>query len=401
MRTTTKIVICTLISGMISIQFANAQKIDTERLQRDIAVSENVLGTLIKHQFNNERTFFALEIKGNYQPGYGITFSLPADYTTPIVFMQGSQDAAMWGGRAGQVNFSTNGEREAADATQRIKETSASEKTITLKDKVMEKRQLDLDSIRDSYNVKVIEAAKTFLIDYGDLIAQLGPHEKVIVSNQGNQPRGWVNQYFSAPKRTHLSVETLKADLTLLREGKITRAEALKRIKVINTEAVDDVAPDLELLSSIFTRLYSQDLSKTYFVGENINFERLKDFGVIYYMQLYSGYDQGDFSKRYVMPTLGLNNVDQETKDKKVKDLYPKFEQELKDNIVEYGRTVKSLKDDEVLVFQVAMTKCDGCGIPSSLEITLKGSSLKEFNIGKADKNATMGKMVVKKGSNQ
>jgi len=299
------------------------------------------------------------------------------------------------------VNFGYNNEREPADVTRRIKETSASDKTLTLKDKVLEKRQLDLDSIRDSYNVKVIDAAKTFLVDYGDLIAQLAPNEKVIVSNQGNQPRGWVNQYFSAPKRTHLSVEAVKSDLTLLREGKITRAEALKRIKVINTEAVDDVAPDLELLSSIFTRLYSQDLSKTYFVGENINFERLKDFGVIYYMQLYSGYDQGDFSKRYVMPTLGLNNVDQETKDKKVKELYPKFEQELKDNIVEYGRTVKSLKDDEVLVFQVAMTQCDGCGIPSSLEITLKGSSLKDFNIGKADKNATMGKMVVKKGSNQ
>jgi hypothetical protein len=30
--------------------------------------------------------FFPLEVKGNYQPGYGITFRLPADFTTPIVF---------------------------------------------------------------------------------------------------------------------------------------------------------------------------------------------------------------------------------------------------------------------------------------------------------------------------
>ncbi len=403
MRAKIQIVISVLMGGMMFVQPLGAQKIDTERLARDIAVCENVLGTLIKQQFNNQRTFFALEIKENYQPGYGITFTLPADYTTPITLMQGSQDAITWGGnRAGQVNYNFNyDEREPADVIQKKKEVSSSEKTITLKGKAMEKRQLDLDSVRDAYNFKVIEAARTFLVDYGDLIAQLGPLEKVIVSNQGNQPRGWVNQYFSAPKRTHLSVEVLKADLTLYREGKITRPQVLERIKLVNTEAVDEVEPDLELLSSIFTRLYSQDLSKTYFVGESINFERLKDFGVIYYMQLYSGYDQGDYSKRYVMPTLGLNNVDQETKDKKVKELYPKFEQELKDNIIEYGRTLKSLKDEEVLVFQITMTKCAGCGIPSSLEITMKGSSLKAFNGGKADKNVTMNKMVVKKGSNQ
>ncbi|MEO8473654.1 MAG: hypothetical protein ABI477_15750, partial [Chryseolinea sp.] len=77
------------------------------------------------------------------------------------------------------------------------------------------------------------------------------------------------------------------------------------------------------------------------------------------------------------------------------------FEQDLKDNLLDYGRTVKSLKDDEVLVVQVAMTKCAGCAIPSSLEITLKASALKDFNSGKADKAATLSKISTKKGGNQ
>ena len=118
-------------------------------------------------------------------------------------------------------------------------------------------------------------------------------------------------------------------------------------------------------------------------------------------MQVYSGIERGDYSKRYMMPTLGLEDVDQETKDKKVKELYPKFEQDLKDNILEYGRTVKSLKDDEVLVFQVTLTKCAGCGIPSTLELSVKGSVLKDFNSGKADRTIAMGKISVKKGENQ
>ncbi|MBA4057036.1 MAG: hypothetical protein C0490_20140 [Marivirga sp.] len=397
---------CVVSIVLLYAQPAFAQKLDEERMERDIAVAENVLTTLIKQQFSNQRTFFPLEIKGSYQPGYGVTFSLPADFTTPIAFIQGngSSDVFLWSTEppgvgptySNDFNYE-NRQRSADDREAAI----AGEKSIRLKDKSKEKGRLDMDSVRDAYNIKVIEAAKTFIVDYGDMIAQLNPQEKVIISNQGNHPRMWVNQYFSAPKRTHLSIEVLKSDLTQLRQGKITRDQALAKIKVVNTETVEAVEPDLELLSSIFTRLYSQDLSKTYFTGDNVYFERLKDFGVMYYMQVYSGIERGDYSKRYIMPTLGLDDVDQQTKDKKVKELYPKFEQDLKDNILEYGRTIKSLKDDEVLVFQVAITKCAGCGIPSSLELSIKGSALKEFNAGKADRNAMMSKFSVKKGENQ
>ena len=224
--------------------------------------------------------------------------------------------------------------------------------TLSLQDKKNEKAKLDMDSIQDSYNTKVIDAAKTFLLDYGDMITQLSPTERIIVSNQGDRPRVWVNKYFNAPNRTHLSVEVLKGDLTQYKQNKITREQALSKIKVINTESVDEVEPDLELLSSIFSRLYRPDLSKTFFTQDNVYFERLKDYGVVYYMHALSSQELG-YTKRFVMPTVGLDDVDQATRDKKVKELYPKFEQDLKDNILEYGRTLKSLKDEEVLVFQV------------------------------------------------
>ena len=214
--------------------------------------------------------------------------------------------------------------------------------TLSLKDKKDAKAKLDMDSIQDSYNSKVIEAAKTFLLDYGDMITQLSAAERIIVSNQGDRPRVWVNKYFNAPNRTHLSVEVLKGDLTQYKQNKISREQASSKIKVINTESVSEVEPDLELLSSIFSRLYRPDLSKTFFVQDNVYFERLKDYGVVYYMQALSSQELG-YTRRYVMPTVGLEDVDQATRDKTVKELYPKFEQELKDNILEYGRTLKSL----------------------------------------------------------
>jgi hypothetical protein len=81
--------------------------------------------------------------------------------------------------------------------------------------------------------------------------------------------------------------------------------------------------------------------------------------------------------------------------------MYPEFEKELKENVLEYGRTVRSIKDNEVLVFNVKITKCPNCGIPSSLEVSVKGSVLKDYGSGKLDKNAALGKLMIKKGANQ
>ncbi|HMG93648.1 MAG TPA: hypothetical protein VK589_26505 [Chryseolinea sp.] len=399
----TKILTGVMIAMMLGVQISFAQKLDEERMTRDIAVAENVLSTLIKQQVSNQRTFFPLEIKGNYQPGYGVTFNLPADFTTPISFLAApgmSGDVLIWGNtpntpgvQVQQFNYDNSDDRN-----DQVKITN--EKEYKLKTRT-DRKQINLDSIRDVYNQRVIDASKTFIVDYADMIAQLQPGERVVISNQGNQPRMWVGRYFDAPQRTHLSIEAVKSDITQFRQGKITREQALAKIKVVNTETVNDVEPDLELFSSIIGRLYTQDLSKTFFIGDQIYFERLKDFGAIYYMQVYSGIERGEFSNRYVMPTLGLDDVDQETKDKKVKEMYPKFEKELKENMLEYGRTIKSLKDEESLVIQVTVTRCKGCNIPSTLELSVKGSVLKDFNAGKVDQNAAMSKINVKKGANQ
>jgi hypothetical protein len=209
----------------------------------------------------------------------------------------------------------------------------------------------------------------------------------------------WVGPYYGSSKRIHVSVEGNKADITAFKQGKMTRDQLLSRLKVVNTESVDIKEPEMELFSSIIGRLYRPDLSKTYFTEGNIYYERLKDYGVVYYMQVYSS-NQGEY-KRYSLPTQNLEDVDEETRNKKVVELLPKFEQDLKENILEYGRTLKTLKDDETLVFNVTLTKCKGCNIPSTLELSIKNSVLKDFATGKLDKNAGVSKFTVKKGPNQ
>lgn len=414
------------------------QSVDEQRMERDIQVVENVLSTLLRQQFDKQRMFFPLEVNGSYQPGYGITFRLPADFTTPIVFsfdafdgfdnellrweMPEPPDAPDAPGAPGNFTYSyhinSNGEeiedyendddviRRDVNRHNREVVRKSKKDTIVLKErsvknnvKLKDKKRINLDSVRDTYNDKMIAASKDFLADYGDLLSQLSPTEKIVITNQGEQPRMWVGKLMNAPNRTHLSIEASKGDITLYKQNKLSRDQFMNKIKVLNTETVEAVEPDIELLSSIFDRLYQVDLAKTFFTEDRIYFERLKDYGVVYYMQVFSSKQQ-DY-ERFAMPTLKLRDLDQETRNEKVTEVYPDFEKELKENILEYGRTVKSLGDNEVLAFNVKLTKCPECGIPSSLEVSIKSSVLKDYNSGKLDKSAALGKIAVKKGANQ
>lgn len=397
-----KTLIGILISGLVLMASpAFAQKVDEARMERDIEVAENILKTLIRQQFDQQRMFFGFDVEGSYQEGFGVTFRFPADFTTPITFaIAGEVGDVLWldGTPRGYSYSVTTPSRSEREAGEKVKEELD---RVRLKAKAAQNRaSINTDSIRQVYNEKLISAAKDFLIDYGDLISQLSPTEKIVITNRGDQPRVWVNQFFTTPKRTHLSIEITKGDITAHKQGKLTRDQALKKINVVNTESVDAVEPDLELLSSIFNRLYRSDLSTTFFTDEGIYYERLKDFGAVYYMRVYSS-NQLPNTNLFNMPTARLSEVDQAARDKKVKELYPAFEKDMKENIVEYGRTVKSLGDNESLVFNVKLTKCEGCGIPSSLELSVKGSVLKDYASGKVTKEAAIGKIVIKKGQAQ
>lgn len=369
---------------------AAAQQVDQERMNRDIRVAENVLATLIKQKLEGDRMFFPLNVTGSYQEGFGVTFMLPADYTTPIAFGLSRQEqfGIFREDRAREVNSGNN--------RNRMPETEAPNRNDwALKDR----RQLNLDSLRDLSNAKVIEASKEFLVDYGDMLGQVPADEKIVITNRGNQPRMWVGALVPAPDRTHLAIGLKKADLNAMKSGSITRDELLERVSVVTAKATDEVEPDLELLSTIFSRLYRPDLSSTFFIEGTVPYERLRDLGVVYYMQVYSA--NRTFNSTYDMPTVGLHNISQAQRDEKVKQLYPRFEQELKENIIEYGRTLKSLAGDEQLIFNVSLTQCHQCRIPSTIELSIEGSVLKSYNDGKTGKDAAISSISLKRGPDQ
>jgi hypothetical protein len=254
------------------------------------------------------------------------------------------------------------------------------------------------DSLSEIAHKRFMEVSKNFLADYGDVISGLKADEKIIITNRSEDFEPdfevmWVNGRDT--RRQLMSVEAKRADVEQLKQGKISRNDFMGRLKIVNTETAESLDPDLEVLASMFSRLYREDLSKTYYVQGGLNYERLKDFGVMYYMKVYSSIEEDD--NRFAIPTVSMRGVSQEERDKKVKELYPQFESDLKSNLVEYGRTLRSLKDEEQLVINVRLTKCAACGIPAMLELSIKSSALKDYSSGKATKEATLAKINVKK----
>jgi hypothetical protein len=383
---------------------ASAQsKIDEGRMDRDIEVAENILSTLIKQQFE-KRSFFPMEINGEYREGFGVTLRLPYEVNGPMIWNLGGQapGVSMLDGNSFTYSFNFPSGEEAELA--RIIDEEGRTKTETIRStgrtRAASSRRVNVDSIREASSDKIIDACKDFLANYGDLITQLPASEKIIITNRGEGERIWYGAFVNGSKPSYMSLEVTKAEITSYKQGKLSKDQFDNKIKVINSVMEDELQPDLELLTTIFNRLYRQDLSKTFFTEEDVYYERMKDYGVIYYMEVYSS-NQNEFNRRYMMPTVGLEDLDQAARDKKVKELYPQFEKDIKEDILEYGRTVKSLNPEESLIFNIRLTRCDHCGIPSSLEIEVKASVLKDYASGKLNKEAALGKFSTKKGAAQ
>lgn len=383
-------------------------KMNEQRMEQDIEVAENILSTLIRQHFG-KRNFFPMEVHGNYLAGYGVTFRLPnGGPLNAMLFEWGDEPSIIMNNSSDGYSYSysykkntapkAGGVREGEEECEDCEKDKARRTLMPLKALA----RVGSDSLSASADKKFLEVAKNFLADYGDVLSQLKPEERIIITNRAEDFDGDFNFKWamdSKSRRSLISAEAKRDDIVQMKQGKLNRDQFVSRLKIVNTESSETLDPDLEVLSSMFGRLYRSDLSKTYYSEGNIYYERMKDFGVIYYMKVYSSNEED--KDRFSMPTLDLDHLSKPDRDKKVKELYPKFESDLNDNLVEYGRTLRSLKDDEQLVMNVKLTRCEGCGIPASIEVSVKNSALKDYSSGKANKEATLAKVNVKKVGSQ
>ncbi|GAB3339747.1 hypothetical protein GCM10027429_26540 [Marivirga atlantica] len=422
-----------LIGLLLIVSMASAQNFDQNKMNRDLEVARTVLNSLVNKSGVN---WVSNDNKGRYIEGYGVILNMPPhnlifgnfdfpvedfdfhfdnedfefefedefDNNAEIIIADGKRledEAERVQKEAEDIQkdaerLQRNAERQ-QELAQRQQELVARAQEIANKTV----RVLRLDSMQIKSEEKRLAAMKTFLVDYAHLIGQLQPEEKILITDKSAHMVEFTNSFgVDALKNSRLSAEIAVKDVQALQSGKISREQALERIKINRNEKESKkVYKDLELFKSIIDRLYSRDLAETYYSYGNIEFEKLDGLGAMFFMNTVSSLKQSD--GMWKIPTQDKGGLNQEARDELVKSLYPKFEQQLKENLVEYGRTVTSLNSDERIIFNAKITKCEGCGIPKNVELSIKASDLADFNSGKISKEQAISRIKVTQGEKQ
>lgn len=368
------------ITGMIilvlSLSVAQGQTIDEKRMDRDLKVAENILNTLAS---GDSRLRFHNNIESNYMPDYGVIFSIPK---VNYIYATRAQATTVYsGGGSGTYVIATSDD-----------EASEDEKAVADKAKKAEEKR---EKMAKEAEDQLKEQMTIFLVDYADLIGQLKPSDRIVVQSRGNDNRIFYSGSGSRSKQNTFSAQILKSDLIAYKQGKMNRDEVIKRINFKTPEENGEIAKDLELFSTIFARLYEPDLSSTYYLSSrSLGYTSLEGFGVTFSMKVYSSTSDDGL---HTIRTTGESGLTQDERNEKVNAMYPEFERTFKENLVDYGRTIKSLKADENLVMKVTLTECRGCEMPEAIEVSVKGKTLQSYDKGSISRADAIKQITVKR----
>ena len=249
---------------------------------------------------------------------------------------------------------------------------------------------------------KTEQVVVTFLADYADLIGQLKASDNILVKQDaphGEYAMIWDDSdgtIESPGAQPGFSAEVSKKIVTDYKAGKISFDDFKSKV-IIKRSEPDRKSPDLDMFATIFKQYYGPKMSKTFFTESSPSYEILDNYGVIFNIRTYSSYVEG---KTYIMPAIGKDKVSSEDRKLKIEELYPKFENDIKSFIVDYGRTIRSLKDDDVLLLKIRMTRCEDCSIPKSIDVSVKMGTLKQFDQQKISREKAISMIEIKKNNN-
>lgn len=377
-----------------------AQDIDADRMHRDLEVAENALSTIItpnKGQFPKISYYGKENISAEYLKDYGVIFSVSNSgygtmnlFTTTETIHSGSvlEERVESSEVDGKAHFIENSKVFLADYASIIGQLNDKEMiSIRKGGSDMHVGHIDLEKVyfaksAAEYKVKAKTREKTKKKEKAvkkDKADKKDKGKERVIVDVATPEVVWGSN-MSAREESEIIIEASVGKINDLRKGKISREEFFKSVRV--EENIRDFSKDadLETLSAMFSRLYEKDLSDTYYCTIKPKYSKLTNFGTIIKMKFYSSYEDNGI---YSMPTIGKKGLTLEERDNHVMELLPKFESDFKENLVNYGRTLKNLDSDEVLMFEINMTTCKDCNnFPRYMKFSIKKSDLHKYNKG-------------------
>ena len=396
---TMKRIITTGLMAVLLTTLSFAQDFDTNRMNRDIKIMENILGEMFKTRLiaaegsrnlngtgtvtinSSNYAFFgggsSGNVKGTYIPGYGVIFMIPTSRSSFIVRNRNS-------GNNQRVVFHYNSE------------DSDSERTI------------DEESVTNRIG--------EFLQDYASTIGQLKPEESVMViygSSNSNSIRGistyglrgiTVNTLSDDDEEEVkplpvISVSAKKSDLESYRSGRLNADAFQNRISVSTSE--DKERLDLKVLGNIFgTALGEGDGNEFHLINSNsLSYMYLENFGALYSLNLHRGHGLGSITTDRLFPSNYNEQAQAEVKvklEEREKELTKILNEEFdavvartKEFIIDYGRTLSSLKDDQYLMVSLNISESSDV-VPDRVDFQVKKSVFNQLDKGQISREAAL-----------
>ncbi len=418
------------------------QQVDEKRMYKDLEIAKNILGTLIKTESGS---FFGSEgIKADYIKDYGVVFTIPEHLVyfhmggpypvaAPNIEIPIDIEIAPMPEMNFDFNFEGLSEKDKAGMEREMEKAqrdmkAAQEEMQKVQEQMNKAREEAMEAQQEAHEeavqaqveaqlaqeealavvsednrIGVMHAPKppsdidweelmiTFLADYADLIAQLQPEERIVVKQQapgGGFSFTWEGDEESAESES-ISAEVKRQDITAYKTGKISREEFVKRVVIKKSEPQKKIA-DLEMFSSVLSRFFSQELTESLVVLGKAKYEKLEGFGVIYYV---STEDPDRISSRRYYSPDRRSAGEEATDDAGLDKLYADFKQDIKEFVLDYGRTIRSVGDAEKVQVNVKLPRCSQCQVPKSMEVTVPMSMLKQYDQQKITKEKVLAQM--------
>jgi hypothetical protein len=378
MKYVTKILLLTTVLLLIiNLQSAVAQPdIDTNRMNRDINIMENVLQELFKTEIKGsgdnlrihsigESRLGNREIGGTYVPGYGVIFNISSG-VHPLILFQADDNTFSYSFQYGN------------DDGKKV-----TQETITN---------------------RIIE----FLRDYGSTIGQISDDHQVMVIYKANLPHRQVALFRSSGEESKtkqkeiptISVVANAGDLKAYRSGDINDKQLRNRLDITSVDASANQEKDLKVMAGILETAFENSDEESFEVRGPVKFLKLDNFGTIFSFDArYGQRNVWDFSilnkemeklrknlsnledsvkidKVEIKKTLDNTNLaKQKDRNKKLLKAYDTFLNDLKFTLADYGRTLRSVEENQQILVTVNLLSRHE-DIPERIELQVQKSAL-------------------------
>lgn len=343
------------------------------KMQRDIEILKNVLRDL----FYGENNFFgSRSTEGIHIEGKGVMFSMAAQ------------------NRYGNVLI--------ADELTVIDEKSGEPKD-----------EKDVKTLNQEAEDMIKRNSQDFLINYASLLSELGSDEMVMLNidysllkeKNKTYSSGAQTLYFagsrSAGKRMVSSINA--KDIEAFLSGKLSESDVRAKVTSKIIDKGNDEKPDAKILAGIFDNLFGSVADGKFKRRGRTTYTYFDGFGLMYNLKFTS-----NTSRNVVFATTtgtlvqSENNLEEAKKReeyyKGVEEAFPDFERQLKQNILEYGRTLRSVKDNEVIIVNVDMgSTYRKSKIPRSLQMVIPKSLINDYAKGGISLEKAADKIDIKK----